>query len=229
MPRRPLAKPLIDQAALRLFVEKGVDGTSIRDMATAAGVSEGALYRHYESKDALVWALFADSYVAFARRLDNLQAGVGDARAKLRAMIHGVCAFHDAEPMLFRFLLLVQHGQLEKVRRPCQARSTSSARSCAAPCNGRNSRDRPGARHRDRGRLVLQPATFAAYGRLDGPLSRHAGRLAAAAWSALAAVSEQRFSMSDPDFGLLPRADSCRCSSRSSSARSTTTCSTTRW
>lgn len=186
MPRRPLAKPLIDQAALRLFVEKGVDGTSIRDVATAAGVSDGALYRHYASKDALVWALFADSYVAFARRLDNLQAGAGDTRDKLRAMIHGVCAFHDAEPLLFRFLLFVQHGQLEKVT-PDMPSPIDVIRSVvrSAVATGEIPEIDPELGAAIVVGLVLQPATFAAYGRLDGPLSLHADRLAAAAWSAL--------------------------------------------
>src|SRR5690242_4753017 len=115
MPRPPSAKPLIENAALRLFVEKGVDGTSIRDVAAAAGVSEGALYRHYDSKDALVWALFADSFTGFARRLEALQEAAHDTRAKLAAMIGGMLAFYDAEPLLFRFLLFVQHRQIEKV------------------------------------------------------------------------------------------------------------------
>ncbi len=186
MPRRPLAKPLIDHAALRLFVEKGVDGTSIRDVATAAGVSDGALYRHYASKDALVWALFADSYVAFARRLDNLQACAGDTRDKLRAMIHGVCAFHDAEPLLFRFLLFVQHGQLEKVT-PDMPSPIDVIRSVvrSAVATGEIPEIDPELGAAIVVGLVLQPATFAAYGRLDGPLSLHADRLAAAAWSAL--------------------------------------------
>lgn len=186
MPRRPLAKPLIDRAALRLFVEKGVDGTSIRDVAAAAGVSDGALYRHYKSKDALVWALFADSYVAFAHRLDNLQAGVGDTRGKLRAMIHGVCAFHDAEPLLFRFLLFVQHGQLEKVTQDMPS-PIDVIRSVVrnAVATGEIPEIEPELAAAIVVGLVLQPATFAAYGRLDGPLSIHADRLAAAAWSAL--------------------------------------------
>jgi AcrR family transcriptional regulator len=186
MPRRPAAKPLIDRAALRLFVEKGVDGTSIRDVAAAAGVSEGALYRHYDSKDALVWALFADSFVGFARKLDALQDAVSGTRAKLAAMIRGVCAFHDAEPLLFRFLLFVQHRQLEKVTDDMASPIDTirdvvragidngeipavDAELATAMCVG----------------LVLQPATFAAYGRLSGPLLPHADLIAAAAWKAL--------------------------------------------
>ena len=45
----------IEQAAIRLFVEKGVAETTIRDIARAVGLSEGALYRHFEGKDELVW------------------------------------------------------------------------------------------------------------------------------------------------------------------------------
>ena len=44
----------IQQQALRLFVEKGVTETSVRDLAQAAGIAEGALYRHYASKADLV-------------------------------------------------------------------------------------------------------------------------------------------------------------------------------
>jgi AcrR family transcriptional regulator len=186
MPRPPNAKPLIENAALRLFVEKGVDGTSIRDVAGAAGVSEGALYRHFDSKDALVWALFADSFTAFARRLDALQAAAQGARAKLAAMIRGVCAFHDAEPLLFRFLLFVQHRQLEKVTpdMPNPIDTIRNAVRAGIEAGEIPAIDAELATAMAVG-LVLQPATFAAYGRLDGKLLPHAERIAAAAWNAL--------------------------------------------
>jgi AcrR family transcriptional regulator len=188
MTRRTTAKPAIDRAALRLFVEKGVDGTSIRDVAAAAGVSEGALYRHYESKDALVWALFADNFVGFARRLEALQSGVRGTRAKLKAMIEGVLEFHDAEPLLFRFLLFVQHGQLEKVT-PSMANPIDTIRNVVRDgiaCGEIPKMDVELATAMTVG-LVLQPATFAAYGRITGPLAPHAARIANAAWRALKA------------------------------------------
>lgn len=186
MPRPPSAKPLIEDAALRLFVEKGVDGTSIRDVAAAAGVSEGALYRHYDSKDALVWALFAGSFTAFARRLDALQAAASGTRAKLAAMIGGVCAFHDAEPLVFRFLLFVQHRQLEKVT-PDMPNPIDAIRDVvrAGIAAGDIPEIDPELATAMAIGLVLQPATFAAYGRLAGPLLPHADRIAAAAWRAL--------------------------------------------
>jgi AcrR family transcriptional regulator len=58
----------IEKAAIRLFVEQGVTETSVRDIARAVGLSEGALYRHFVSKEQLVWAVFERHYIAPRRR-----------------------------------------------------------------------------------------------------------------------------------------------------------------
>ena len=49
--------PRVMRAAVRLFVAKGIDGTTIKDIAAAGGGSEGALYRHFQSKEELAYAL----------------------------------------------------------------------------------------------------------------------------------------------------------------------------
>ena len=46
-------------AALDLFAEKGFFGTSLRDVATAVGVRESALYNYFPGKDALFDAILA--------------------------------------------------------------------------------------------------------------------------------------------------------------------------
>jgi AcrR family transcriptional regulator len=47
----------IIEAATQLFVRKGFYGTSISDLAQATGLTKGALYHHFENKDALFFAV----------------------------------------------------------------------------------------------------------------------------------------------------------------------------
>jgi AcrR family transcriptional regulator len=179
----------IEKAAIRLFVEKGVIETSVRDIARAVDISEGALYRHFVSKDELVWAVFERHYVAFAGRLDALANAETTAHGKLAAMIRGFCQAHDENPTLFRFLLFVQHGQLSKLApgtpNPVDAVRTVVERGIAA----KEIPDQPPdvATALVFG-IVLQPVTFAAYGRLPSTMASMSDRLVTAAWAAVKSV-----------------------------------------
>ena len=73
------ARARIRDAALRLFAERGLDGTTIRDIARAAGVSGGLIRHHFGSKDDLRAA--CDSYA-----LDQLM------RIKEQAVLEGQLA-----------------------------------------------------------------------------------------------------------------------------------------
>jgi AcrR family transcriptional regulator len=179
----------IEKAAIRLFVEQGVTETSVRDIARAVDISEGALYRHFVSKDDLVWAVFERHYVEFAGRLNALAKAETTARGKLAAMIRGFCHAHDENPMLFRFLLFVQHGQLSKLApgtpTPVEAVRTVLERGIAS----KEIPDQPPdvATALVFG-IVLQPVTFAAYGRLPSSMGSMSDRLVTAAWAAVKSV-----------------------------------------
>ena len=188
MPRHRFAdtRDRIEQAAVRLFVEKGVAETSIRDIARAVGLSEGALYRHFEGKDELVWKAFERHYVAFAVTLQELAEQESTARGKVAAMIRGFCRAHDDNPTLFKFLLFIQHGQLSKLE-PGTLTPVEVMRSVLDKAIA--SREIP-AQAPDLATalvfgVVLQPVTFAAYGRLPITLGSMCERLIAAAWAAL--------------------------------------------
>jgi AcrR family transcriptional regulator len=45
------------ETALKLFAEQGMEHTSIKDIATAAGVAQGLIYHYFRSKDDLLWAI----------------------------------------------------------------------------------------------------------------------------------------------------------------------------
>lgn len=179
----------IEAAAIRLFVEKGVAETTIRDIARAVDISEGALYRHFVSKEELVWQLFERHYVEFAGSLWALAEGESSARGKLAAMIRGFCRAHDDNPELFRFLLFVQHGQLAKLG----ADTPTPVSAVRSVMNNAIASGEIPAQPADLATalvfgVVLQPVQFAAYGRLPSDMGSMSERLIAAAWAAVTTV-----------------------------------------
>lgn len=57
------------ETALHLFAEKGVDNTSIKDIAREAGVAQGLLYHYFASKDDLLWrVLETDTFMPYLQQ-----------------------------------------------------------------------------------------------------------------------------------------------------------------
>src|SRR5437868_6016902 len=54
------ARQLLYDTAIRLIGERGFENTTLRDVAAAAGVSVGLLYRYFPSKQAVVLALYEE-------------------------------------------------------------------------------------------------------------------------------------------------------------------------
>ncbi|NNE20090.1 MAG: TetR/AcrR family transcriptional regulator, partial [Myxococcales bacterium] len=80
-PGAAAGKQRILHAALRLFTEKGLCETSIRDIGSAAELSNPALYKHYESKDALARELFVFCYRWLHSALEKVLGGEFDSFA----------------------------------------------------------------------------------------------------------------------------------------------------
>jgi AcrR family transcriptional regulator len=183
----------IEREAMRLFVDKGVCETSMRDIAQATGVVEGALYRHFESKDQLVRELFMDHYLGLGACLSDLETRCDGLGAKIDAMIGEFCDFFDRDPVLFRFLLLVQHHQLTRVPEGAMSPVAVIRRVIgAAMRRGEVARwDVDLATSMVIG-MVLQSATSAVYRDVKPPLSHHAARLGAAARAILNTPANER-------------------------------------
>src|SRR3954454_16447215 len=88
--RRPAERPdEIAQAALKLFCAKGYNSTTIDEIAAAAGITKGAVYHHFDSKEALLESAMT---TFFDRGLRQLTAGcrrlpVSDAATRVRAIL----------------------------------------------------------------------------------------------------------------------------------------------
>ena len=112
-------------AALDLFAEKGFFGTSLRDVATAVGVRESALYNYFPSKDALFEAIIAAHQDSRIERLAPLADGpITDGRALLVRLANSTLDGYvePREQKLFRILMsdgirLARSGRLNLYER----------------------------------------------------------------------------------------------------------------
>src|SRR5512137_1915905 len=97
-------KTAIEQAALRLFVERGIAETSIKQVARAAKVSQGAMYNHYVSKDELAWQLFARNFSEIGHALRRRAQEHPDLESQFRAMVRYVFQRLDEDWLLVTYV-----------------------------------------------------------------------------------------------------------------------------
>src|SRR5437899_1722800 len=191
MPRSAGVKTKVERAAVELFAARGFDGVSIADIAAVAGVSQGALYRHYPSKDELGWALFSTAYLRTGAELDRIRARRAEFEPAVTAMVAHFCALYDDDPALFRFMLITQHGFLPRI----QSGSRTPVDAIADLVSDAVAKDQLKPIEPALGAavimgVILQSATFHIYGRLGGSLTARAPALASAAVAAVAALAQ---------------------------------------
>ena len=172
----------IETEALRLFAEKGVAGTSVRDIAAAVGVAEAALYRHFPSKEALSRHLFMAGYAALAGDVVAAAAGRLPLGSVIDEVIAIFCRLFDDNRPLFSFLLLSQHNHLADVPEEAEKNIVEAVRAIFAAAIGRGEipEGEPDLLAAIALGIVAQPAIFTIYGRLAGPLGDRAADLARA-------------------------------------------------
>ncbi|WP_438312989.1 TetR/AcrR family transcriptional regulator [Sporosarcina sp. FA9] len=67
-------KILIIEKASELFAENGFNATSVQDITDACGISKGAFYLSFKSKDSLLFSIFE----YFSSKLMNRMSGISD-------------------------------------------------------------------------------------------------------------------------------------------------------
>ena len=104
--RREATRSALVAAARALFSEKGYAETSTPEIVKAAGVTRGALYHHFEDKEALFRAVVVDEFGAVAR--DITEAAAGGAESAVESLKRGSRGYLQAmqDPGRVRILLL---------------------------------------------------------------------------------------------------------------------------
>jgi len=179
----------IEKEALRLFAQKGVEGTTIRDLALAVGVADAALYRYFTSKEDIAAELFATHYGALARSIEEIGAREAPFADTVAALVDLLCGLFDDAPDVFSFILLNQHAHLRYVRDDANAVEALRKIMLNAHAQGDIAIEDSDLAAAMALGAVLQPCVFKLYGRLPGAMRAHAPQLARAALRVLEASS----------------------------------------
>lgn len=94
LPRLPIGgTPLqarIAEAAIELFHSQGAEATTIRDITAACGLTPGALYNHFSSKEQLLYVLIRDIHLLAD---EGLTAALGAAGPEPTAQLAAAVRF----------------------------------------------------------------------------------------------------------------------------------------
>ncbi|MET0975984.1 MAG: TetR/AcrR family transcriptional regulator [Leifsonia sp.] len=77
----------IAQAAMRCFARKGFDGTSVADIIAESGLSAGAIYGHYRSKNELIQLAVSE---LLGQRMADVELALADERLMAPGELIGV-------------------------------------------------------------------------------------------------------------------------------------------
>src|SRR3954469_20578843 len=100
----PPAKRHILRAAMKLFSEHGLAGTSIRDIARESGYTNPALYKHFASKDTLAVHLFETCHQRLWTRCSAAVETATSFEAKLERYVGAILELVDEHPEAMAFL-----------------------------------------------------------------------------------------------------------------------------
>jgi AcrR family transcriptional regulator len=111
-------------AALDLFVERGFHGTAVPLVAERAGIAAGTIYRHFESKEALVNALYRGWKERITSEVLRDFPLAASPRDQFHAAWIGVTAFVAEHPRAYAFLELHHHAPyLDEASRAVERRT----------------------------------------------------------------------------------------------------------
>ncbi|NUP03097.1 MAG: TetR/AcrR family transcriptional regulator, partial [Nonomuraea sp.] len=107
-------------AATRLFAARGFESTSVQEIVVAAGVTKGAMYHYFDSKDDLLHEIYARLLRMQMDRLTRIADGPGALRERLHRaaadVVETTTANLDDSKIFFRSMHLLATEKQKTVR-----------------------------------------------------------------------------------------------------------------
>jgi len=110
-----MSKPItklesIEKTAIQLFASYGIKQVTIKEIASKSKCSEGALYRHYKSKEEMAWELYKREVEIFGKKLRSILNSGLAFPDKLGSAVELFYKLFDEDQTKFSFILLSKYN-----------------------------------------------------------------------------------------------------------------------
>ncbi len=117
------------KTALHLFTTNGYFNTSVHDIRRAAGISIGAIYHHFDSKESIAKAIYNDLLEQETKAIDQLTVECKTARDCCRAIMSHLFIMTEENPEAMEFMLYSKHREFMPSALPvCSSKPLSMMR-----------------------------------------------------------------------------------------------------
>jgi AcrR family transcriptional regulator len=121
----------IIEAAIEAFAARGYEGASMREIATAAGVTKPVLYDHFASKERLFVEAMESIRDELTRRGAEAMRSGAPLEGRIRAAISAFFAYVEEERAAARVLLVAPRGRPELIDASRRVQAEATARLAA--------------------------------------------------------------------------------------------------
>jgi len=111
IPKQTTKLESIERTAIKLFAQRGLKEVTIKEIASEANCSDGALYRHYKSKEEMAWTLYKREVEGFGALIKQILENKDlSNNKKIYYSIELFYDYYDKYPTKFSFILLSQYN-----------------------------------------------------------------------------------------------------------------------
>ncbi len=106
--RKGAKREEIFKSAMRLFVEKGFEKTTIRDIAREAGINSSSIYYYFKDKEAVLYEILIDIMDESLEKLREIEKSEMSLKDKIHAIIKLHTKIYGTDPVRME---LIVHNQ----------------------------------------------------------------------------------------------------------------------
>lgn len=110
--RSLLTQKLIIKKSMELFVLKGYHNTSLRDIAAECGISTGAIYHHFSSKEEIAVKLFNDTVLFLNNLFKETLQSKKDTKYKIKELVLNLIRIAEEDRITLEYALNIKHKEI---------------------------------------------------------------------------------------------------------------------